>query len=367
MIRTPNNGLMAKNNMSSLNHRLRNLAKAIKQLTMIESADASHESKEFKKKQLKSLLLGNNLQIESLRGDELASSFLKLSTVDDHSHLGIINLKNIGCDYEGLSHDSEISVLDVHNKNPPYCEACVNSSDKKLNFSKGIINPYNCWRRGHSSAKFGFLSSYELNITSGGTLLSHLGTKSSKELKSIFYGIDSKNSQLEVGESSIGSNMIVSIKINSNRNVESSKLSEVKGVLNQQLLVSTNLSKTISQSEDSNKRDHRDKIPEYIGNILNQINNRWHLDGPSMNSKGIIGIALINNKNKYAESSIFQNVLQSFATKNSIWYDFYELGQVSQKIRRDYDFSNFKIPNKCSVLCIILDPIIDLGGGDILG
>jgi len=368
-MRTPDNGLLANNNILSLNRRLANLVKAIKQLTMIESPDASHESKEFKKKQLESLLIGNNLKIDSLRkdGDELASSFLKISTTDGHSHLGIINLKNIGCDFEGLVQDSEISVLDVHNGTHPFCYDCANSSNKKPNFSKGVINPYVCWRRGHSSAKFGFLSNYELILNNENTFLSHRGTKSTKELKSLFHGINSKDSQLEVGGSSIGSNMVVSIKINSNRNVESSKLSEVKGILNQQLLVSTNLSRTISQSGDKNKRNHRDKIPEYIDNVLNQINNRWHLDGPSMNSKGIIGIALINNKNKYAESSVFQNLLQSFTIKNHIWYDTYEIDQVSQKIKQDYDLSNLNLPNNCSLLCIILDPIIDLGGGEILG
>ena len=158
--------------------------------------------------------------------------------------------------------------------------------------------------------------------------------------------------------------MLVLITINSNRNVESSKLSEVKGILNQQMLVSTNISKVIKESDERNKRDHRDKIPEYVASTLQEIHNKWHLNGPSNNSKGIIGIALVNNQNKYAESGVFQNVLQSFSVKNNVWYEQYELEQVSKMIKQEIGITTLRVPNNCSLICIILDPIVDIGGGE---
>ncbi len=371
-MRSPSNGLLSRNDISSLNSRLSVLSKSIKQLSLTESADSSFESKEFKKKQLESLLLGNSLGFVSNDSDmeeinTLRTSFLKMSDSEIYTHLGIVNLKKIGCDFEGLSEDSEVSVLDVHTENVPYCTACAVSSSRKPNFARGIINPFSCWRRGHSSGKFGFASYYELNIANGDTFLTHKGTKTTEEIKSIASGKDNNNSQFEVGSKIIGSNMLVLIKINSNRNVESSKLSEIKGILNQQMLVSTNISKVIMESEERKKRDHRDKIPEYVASTLQEIHNKWHLGGPSNNSKGIIGIALVNNQNKYAESGVFQNVLQSFSVKNNVWYEQYELEQVSKMIKQEIGITNLSIPNNCSLVCIILDPIVDIGGGGYIG
>jgi len=363
----PVNGIAIRNDISSLRRRLEVLSQSIKQLSLTDSPDSSYEAKEFKKKQLESMLLGNNTDIESFRGGELSSSFLRMSDAGDHPHLGIMNIKTIGCDSELLTQESEVSVLDVHNEDPALCHSCLKSKNKNPDFAKGSINPFLCWRRGHTSSKFGFLSTYELATNRGNTSLTHRVTQTTKEIQSLFYGIDSNESQVEIGRIELGSTMLVLIRINSNRNIESSKLSEVKGILNQQLLVSTNLSNTIERSETKKQRDHRDKIPEYIEKTLNSINDKWHLDGPSKNSEGIIGIALINNQNKYAEGSLFQNVLQSFSNRNQVWYEMYELDNVNQIIKKNLNLSNLTIPTNSSALCILLDPIVDLSGGDLVG
>jgi len=363
----PSHGIEIRNNLTSLRKRLEVLSKCIKQLSITDSPDSSYEAKEFKKKQLESMLLGNKADLESFRGGELASSFLNMSNTGEHSHLGIMNLKTISCDSEYLTQESKVSVLDVHNETPALCNSCLKSKSKVPDFTKGIINPFLCWRRGHTSSKFGFISNYELAMNRGNTFLTHRGTQTTKEIHSLSYGKDSNEVRFEVGGTGLGSAMLVIIRINSNRNIESSKLSEVKGILTQQLLVSTNLSNTIEQSETKKKKDHKDKIPEYIGKTLNSINDKWHLDGPSRNSKGIIGVALINNKNKYATSSLFQNVMESFASRNQVWYEMYELENVNQTIKQNLNLSNLTIPTNSSALCILLDPIVDLNGGDFVG
>ena len=148
-MRSPSSGLLSRNDISSLNSRLSVLSRSIKQLSLTESADSSFESKEFKKKQLESLLLGNSLGFVSNDSDAeeinaLRTSFLRMSDSEIYTHLGIVNLKKIGCDFEGLSQDSEVSVLDVHTENVPYCTACAVSSSRKPNFTRGIINPFSC-------------------------------------------------------------------------------------------------------------------------------------------------------------------------------------------------------------------------------
>jgi hypothetical protein len=363
----PVTGLVIRNNLASLRRRLEVLSQSIMQLSLTDSPDSSYEATEFKKKQLESMLLGNNTDIKSFRGGELASSFLRMSNSGEHSHLGIMNIKTIGCNYEKLTQESEISVLDVHNEKSAFCNSCLKSYNNNPDFTKGSINPFLCWRRGHSSSKFGFLSTYELVLSRGNTLLTHRGTQTTKEIQSLLYGVDSNKSQFEIGRIELGSTMLVMIQINSNRNNESSKLSEVKGILNQQLLVSTNLSNTISSSESKKQRDHKDKIPGYIEKTLDSINDKWHLDGPSKNSKGIIGIALINNQNKYAEGSLFQNVLQSFSARNQVWYEMYELENVNHIIKQNLNLSNLTIPPNSSAICILLDPIVDLSGGGLVG
>ena len=248
--------------------RILSISNSIRHLSLTESSDNSFEAKRFKRKQLESLLIGSQLSIDSDVDDELASSFLQMPDSGDHSHIAITNVKNIGCDFESITMESEVSVLDAHKKENSICDSCSNSKSKQPDFTKGIVNGFSCWRRGQTSRIFGFVSEYKLT-TKGNekTFLEHKKTYTSKEINSLFFGNESLDAKIIIGREQIRNSMMIMIHINQNDNVESSKVSEIKGLLTQQMLVSKSIS-VLTEDVKTSHRDHNDQIPEFIQTIL---------------------------------------------------------------------------------------------------
>lgn len=342
------------------------LSDCIKELSLLVAPDVSAECNEFKKNQLHNLLLGengesNSLDESSIDPYKVYDSFLKSTSSSVYSHLGIINARDIGCHFDELSDGGEISILDLHTRKVDWCVNCSRQNSNKPNFKKGSINMFSCWRRGHSSGKLGFLHRSELSVLNGNIIIKVSEIFTSKEMQAMSY-TKFKQNNIRVGENilDIGTSMVCLVHLNSKRNKETDRTSEIKGLLNQQLLISKNISLANPDARKGEKQP-TDQIPQFIEKLLYSVHEKWDLDGPSSDSRGLLGIALIHNEDKYTTSSVFQNILKSFARDKGIWFLDYQFKTLPNIIKQKLNISEFLVPKDTSVLCLIADPIIDLG------
>ena len=361
----PNPSRPSGNEISKFKKGLEQLSECIKDLSRIVPSDESSECSQFKKNQLHNLLLDESddmsLMLKGSKGQsEIYDHFLKSSSHSVNSHLAVTNVKDIGCHYDDLSEHTDFSILDLHTGKDNWCLNCSTLSSNEPNFKKGIVNRFTCWRRGHSSGKLGFLQCSELIVMNDKIVLQVKKTFTSKELQAIAYA-KFQNNLIQVGEKVHGTSMVCLIHINSQRNKETNRISEIRGLLDQQLLVSKSISLP-QQKKATSKNQSRKKIPQFIEELLESVHSKWNLDGPSKDSKGLIGMALIHNDDKFTQGSTFQNILHSFSTKNSIWLKNYPFSNLPNTLKLQLDLSDRSIPPGSSILCLIADPIIDLGG-----
>lgn len=350
---------------TSINSVIENLSlcsKSIRELSLSESPDVSFESKEFKRKQLEILLIGGHIDVETFSGGDLTTSFLRSSEDNNFGHVAIINLKKIGCDFNEVTFESEISVLDSHKKENSVCNKCISNRKKESDLSKGMINQFTCWRRGQTSQKFGFLLKYELESRHDNIGIKHKNTHCSREMISSFFRNRVMFSRTKRESKNY---MAITIDINLEGEAESNNVSELNELLSQQMLVSKNMPLKISSNSNQSAREHKEKIPEFVKSILQRIHDEWQLDGPSRNSTGITNIFLIKNGDKSIDGSTFENMLQSFSNRINAHFDSYELGDLSKNTTDDLSVSN--LSSGSSTLCIILDTIVDLTGGEDFG
>jgi hypothetical protein len=345
------------------------LAKCVRDLSILVPSDDNNSCLEFKKKQLYHSLVGDNNDISKLKTSEIASNFLEFSSGSTESHLGVIHVRDIGCHFEHLKYDDVVSVLDLHKNEPTkkdgkrrWCIECPSSANTKPDFKAGIVNPFNCWRRGHSSEKLGFLHISEISAFGTDVSVRLKNVYSSKELQAMSYG-RSMEIDIQVGDKIPGNatSMVCVIKLNTDKSRETNRTSEIRSILSSQLLVSKHLN---TKNSVSNYETNKGKklIPEFVKTLLNTLHDKWNLDGPSIDSKGIIGFALINNEDTYVENETFTLMLESFASTNKIWYEKYNIDELAQNVKDHLNLSQVPIPKNSSALCIILDPLIDLGG-----
>ena len=359
-----------RGNMNKMISGLNHLSKCVRDLSILVPSDDSNSCLEFKKKQLHHSLLGDNNDISKLKTSEIASNFLRFSSGSTESHLGVMHVRDIGCHFEHLKYDDEVSVLDLHKAEPTkddhnrrWCIECPSSANTRPDFKAGIVNSFNCWRRGHSSEKLGFLHISELSAFGNDVSIRLKNVYSSKELQAISDGI-SREIDIQVSDkiAGIATSMTCVIMIKTDRTRETNRTSEIKSILSSQLLVSRHLNLKNAESNNQNNKG-RNLIPEFVDTLLNTLHNKWQLDGPSVDSRGIIGFALINNENEYVEKNIaFKKTLENFAKSNNIWYDKYDIDELAQNVKEHLNISPETIPKNSSALCLILDPLIDLGG-----
>tara|TARA_B100000683_G_C12452020_1_gene540493 strand:- start:578 stop:1588 length:1011 start_codon:yes stop_codon:yes gene_type:complete len=334
---------------------------SIKELSLSESPDVSFESKEFKRKQLEILLIGGQIDVERFSGGDLTSSFLNSSEDNNFGHVAIINLKKIGCDFNYITFESGISVLDSHKKEDSVCNSCISTRRKEADISKGIVNQFTCWRRGHTSQKFGFLLKYVLESRSDNLELRHKTTLSSREMISSFF----RNKVMYSRTKQVSKNyMAITIDIDLEGESVSNNISELNELLSQQMLVSKNM--PLKMSSNSNQtREHREKIPEFIKSLLQKVHDEWQFNGPSRNSTGITNVFLIKNTQKSIDSSTFENMLQSFSNKIRANFECLDLFKLNKNTTDDLSLSD--LSSGSSTLCILLDTIVDLTGGEDIG
>jgi len=363
------NLILNNSNLEKVVGSVMHLSNCVKSLSILVPSDETSRCSEFKKKQLYHSLLGDNNDITKLKASDIASNFLQFSSGSIESHLGVINVRDIGCHFEHLKDGDEVSVLDLHRDEPTtsnhkrrWCSECPSSVHNKPDFKAGVINPFSCWRRGHSSAKLGFLHISEISAFGNDISIQLKSIYTSKELQANSYS-ESREINIEVGEKIPGNatSMVCVVILNTDRTKETNRTSEIKGILRSQLLVSRHLDVNSVNSNDQTKTG-KNKVPEFVEDLLNKLHNKWKYGGPSSDSKGIIGFALVNNGNRYVESSTFKNILENFAFTNKIWYGSYNLGELALNVKDHLNISHLTLSENSSALCIILDPLIDLGG-----
>ena len=355
------------NQISKFKENLRQLSECIKDLSRMVPSDESSECSQFKKNQLHNLLLDESNDMSfMIKGSKdqsrIYDHFLKSSSHSVNSHLAVTNVKDIGCHYADLSDHTDISILDLHTRKFDWCSNCLNDTSNQPDFKKGIINRFSCWRRGHSSGKLGFFQFSELSLMNNKIVLKVKKTYASKELQAIAHSKFPKTI-IDEGDTVHGTSMVCLILIHSKMNKETNRISEIRGLLDQQLLVSKSISSS-RKKKSTYKNQSREQIPQFIEELLESIHTRWSITGPSKkHSQGIIGVALIHNEDKFTEGNIFRNILQSFCDKNiKKGYQAYDFTTLPQSLKDQLKLNDRSIPLGSSALCLIADPIIDLGG-----
>ena len=351
---------------------LKNLVKisdCVSTLSNMIAPDDDENCREFKRRQLHHLLAGDLLQMNDSRPSEIAQKMLQWPDKAE-SHLGILNARDIGCHYPKLSDENNVSVLDLHtyqnlNKTASnWCKNCLNiGRQHEPKFDLGIVNPFSCWRRGHQSGKLGFVQFCELSSGDYGVQFSTGKLHSSNLLKSLIhhnypkFTLDPSTDNL-----SRYSSMIVMITINPDKRDNTDRLSEIRQILPKQLLVSRHIAeKEVNSSHMFSNFEDKDRIPEMVSNLLEEINATWRINGPSKDTKGVIGLALLNNSSTYAENESLQNHLQLFSEEHGIWFEKFEIDNMPDGLIKSLKISEDNIPINHCALCVILDPIINVG------
>tara|TARA_B100001250_G_C19798534_1_gene789882 strand:+ start:29 stop:1165 length:1137 start_codon:yes stop_codon:yes gene_type:complete len=338
-------------------------------LSNMVAPDDDERCREFKRRQLHHLLGGNLLQMNESRTSEIAEKMLHWPE-KTASHLGILSARDIGCHYPKLTDESNVSVLDLHshsnsNIGNNWCNNCLHIGRlHEPKFELGTINPFSCWRRGHQSGKLGFVQFCELSSSGKGVEFRAGKLYASNLLKSLIHHHNSKISlDLSTDNLSKYHSMIAMITLNPQKRDETNRLSEIRQILPKQLLVSRHITeKQTNSSHYLTEGEKKDPIPEILSNLLEEINAMWRLRGPSKkDTKGIIGVALLNNSSPYADNESLQNHLQLFAEEHKIWYEKFEMDKLPEGLLTSLQITKENIPINQCLLCVIFDPIINLG------
>jgi len=341
---------------------IQQIATSINKLSKIVNPNADEYSEEFKRKQLYHLLNGDLLDIKKIKTSEITKQLIEYSSPVE-SHLAILNLKDIGCNHQKLTDQSQVSVLEVHNRSTGWCSDCVNSTSAHTpKFKSGIINPFVCWRRGQRSGNLGFVHHSKLNLIGGKVTLNSEQIFSNPLLQSMIYNLYPKLN-VELGERIIGlgTSMVSVIMMNSDTEHIFNRKNELSSMLRPQNLVSRHINTTNIESTESSDVSKKTML-EVLEKLLDKLQAIWKLHGISKDSCGIIGIALINNGSKYAEKSPLPDLLSKFSNENSSWYQKYDLDKLPSTLKEGLGLSPNSVPEGCAALCIIFDSIVDLGG-----
>ena len=133
---------------------------------------------------------------------------------------------------------------------------------------------------------------------------------------------------------------------------------EVKNILTQQLLSSKNVSSSPHSSSSINSKLVED-APEVILKMLEEVHRDWTVVGASEDSKGLLGLYVVDNGSELFSSSTFQSSIKTFCDKHHIEFKKDSFDDVNHALVADLQFE--LEPNQFALL-MVLDPILDLGG-----
>ena len=132
------------------------LASSIKELAKELPSAATADCKRFKQEQLLLYLQGNHVDVFS--GEPLPEELVQSNALNSFSHLGAMSKDLIECDFDAHQGRTFVSVQELHTMGDDWCGSCPSSASKKIDLANGVLNPFGCWRRSHSSGHLGFPS-----------------------------------------------------------------------------------------------------------------------------------------------------------------------------------------------------------------
>jgi len=365
-------------NLETYLTQLIHVSNCIQKLNIILVPDDEERCIEFKNRQLKHLLSGEIIDINkmSISSDEqdddegterennkIQRDFRRIIDEVLHwsdsreSHLGALHARDVGCHSPELSDDCLVSALELHG-DKRWCQNCLKHNHPDFLVDK--LNPFNCWRRGHQSSKMGFIQLS--NMSNSGSLISLKPDRffAAPELSALL-NYERKKKFLFHTEISMDSSAMVAIFIIDNQPLAIDRMREIKRVLPAQLLVSRHIDS--SKKTNKSRVKHRDdKMPEMVNDLLNKVHSTWKRRGPSKDSRGIIGVALVNNECEYISNGGLESTIDSFRERNKIWTGNYSSSDLNNGFKKLLHISDSNLPTNYAALCVILDPIIDLGG-----
>lgn len=335
-------------------------ASSIKDLAKELPSAATADCKRFKQEQLLLYLQGNHVDVFS--DEPLPEELVHSNALNSFSHLGVMSKDLIECDYDAHQDRSFVSVQELHTMCDDWCGACPRSASKKINLANGVLNPYSCWRRSHSSGYLGFLLTSELRFASRGEiLLRNSQTFVSQTFAAqIHRQVHGGEIKWDSGQLDPGTTMVQIIHVNLNQKSENDELIEIEGLLGQQLL----RSKRVKKRTSNHRMDYtlrNQKIPSFIEQEIRKTHNAWQLGGPSANSKGLLAVAVVQNNSPYAESPIFQNPIRTLCAENKIQHLNHKLQELNDYIKNHLFLNEHSVPEGSFSVVMILDPLIDLG------
>ena len=287
---------------------------------------------------------------------ELTRKLTNIS-MPQETHLAILSAPEIGCHHPELASKETVPVVSLHDSSG-LCNTCPSSF--KIDIENGIFNPYHCWRRGHRAERFGFVYNIGLQNVSGEWIINnnkrHNKISSSQlvlaSLRSDF-SRKSKNTEIkfELLDKRMASAMMIVIKIKSKKVSQYDEVDEIKSILPAQMLVSSHVELNSVFSDSASK----EKLPEFLSNLVESIEQKWRTNSPSKNSMGILSMSVIHNKSK----DLVESIMPSLIIKN-LKIKAIEWSKLEVKFIEIID-KTLKTEAGVSV-CLFLDPIMDVGG-----
>ncbi|MDA7463922.1 hypothetical protein N9M68_06640 [Candidatus Poseidonia alphae] len=336
------------------------LASSIKELAKELPSAATADCKRFKQEQLLLYLQGNHVDVFS--GEPLPEELVESNALNSFSHLGAMSKDLIECDFDAHQGRTFVSVQELHTMGDDWCGSCPSSASKKIDLANGFLNPYGCWRRSHSSGHLGFLLTSELRFAARGELL----LRNSQTFVSQTFAAQTHGQDLggvltwDSGQLDPGTSMVQIIHVNVNQKSENDELIEIEGLLGQQLL----RSKRVKKRTNNRRMDYtlrNQKIPSFVEEEIRKTHNRWQLDGPSVNSKGLLAVAIVQNNSPYAESPTFQNPIRTLCAEHNIQHINHTLQELNDHIKKHLLLNEHSVPEGSFSVVMVLDPLIDLG------
>lgn len=279
------------------------------------------------------------------------------------NHLSLIAATEIGCHHPEISFTSDLSAMALHLRDG-LCTSCSNRF--KVDISRGEFNPFRCWRRGHRSGNFGFLYRFSLKqdnhrkwiIRKQEKYNSILASKLvSSSLQHYFSRNDRRVNQytnFDILKSNLSNVMLVAINILDEVIIETTEIDQLTSLLPSQRLVSSQ----IDQDSILNQIMDYTQLPNLVGEILESIHSKWKNNSMSSQSSGILSIAIIHN----GYNDLVKSLEPSVREKNIVdseRFSVIESGTLGRNFLEEFNAD--LVNNEGLTICLILDPIVDLG------
>lgn len=298
-------------------------------------------------------------------GLELIKNNLSTEFLPNETHLSVISATEIGCHHPEVSLSDELSAIALHSYGG-LCSKCTNLF--KIDLPNGIINPYRCWRRGQKAGRFGFIFRFSIEQSRSRGSLSWKISNRGREISSsnllnasLQYQISKNTSRdgrvfLQYSKLSerLASMMMIVIKIRKGVIVDTTEEEQIDTILPPQNLFSSH----VEGKKKSTEINDYTRLPVFISDLIRGINGKWINNSMSSQSEGILSLQIIHNGNdelvKKIESKLRDSNIvdkSNFKISSSKDIDTSILSQIDVKL----------IKSEGVVVCLFLDPIMDLG------